>query len=592
MQNDEDIRNFVESAPAKMPWWCNRAVLLLLAIHAGLLAYGAAVHSPTYNEPAHLVAGIGYWQSGRFDVYSVNPPLVRMVAAIPVLLAGCETDWKSFYEGPGARPEMALGSNFCKANGYRTIWLVTIARWACIPFSLLGGYICFRWGRELYGPLAGLLSLTLWCFCPNIIAHGQLITCDAAATALSVAACYTFWHWLKSPTWWNTLSSGLVLGIAELTKTTLVIFYPLWPVLWLSYRWSDRHEMVRKDWLREFGMLCLRLTISLYVINLGYGFEGSFMRLGDFKFISRSFTGVADPEEARYGGNRFVGSWLGDVPVPLPKNYLIGIDLQRKDFESYGHEFYLCGVWSKTGWWYYYLYALAIKVPLGTWLLLPVALGVRLLNGSSSRFRDEFFLLSPAVVILVFVSSQTGMNEHMRYVLPVFPFGFIWLGSVTGCVVVRPKASVSAANAVVGFIVVISVVWSACSSLMCYPHSLSYFNEIVGGTKNGWKYLTCSNVDWGQDLLYLKKWSDDHPNAKPLKMALFGAINPKIVGIDGEVFSPYSGEPELVHGYYAISATILSGFGQLPHSRELTAEIERIGSYETIGGSIIVFAKE
>ena len=149
-----------------------------------------------------------------------------------------------------------MGSDFCAANGFRTCWLMTLARWVCIPFSLIGGYICFRWGRVLYGTGAGLLSLTLWCFCPNIIAHGQLITSDIAATSLGVAACYAFWHWLKKPTWWNTVASGVVLGIAELTKTTLIIFYPLWPLLWLFYRWPERRSMSKRDWLGEFGKLC------------------------------------------------------------------------------------------------------------------------------------------------------------------------------------------------------------------------------------------------------------------------------------------------------------------------------------------------
>lgn len=566
------------------------AVPVLLTVHAGLLAYGAVVHSPTYNEPAHLTAGISYWQFGRFDVYNVNPPLVRMVAALPVLLAGCETDWKNFHKGPGARPEMALGNDFCKANGARTVWLVTIARWACIPFSLLGGYVCFCWGRKLYGLAAGLLSLTLWCFCPNIIAHGQLITCDAAAAAFGVAACYTFWRWLKSPTWWNTISSGLVLGLAELTKQTLVVFFPLWPLLWLVYRWPDRRGMIRKDWLREFGMLCLRLMIALYVINLGYGFEGSFARLGDFQFVSQSFTGIPNADEARYGGNRFAGSRLGGVPVPLPKNYLIGIDLQRKDFESYGHKFYLGGVWSETGWWYYYLYALAVKVPLGTWLLLFIGLGARLLAGPSAGFRDELFLLAPAAVILTLVSSQTGLNEHMRYALPIFPFVFVALGSVAARVFTPRRAS--SANIMVGCAAAVAIAWSIGSSLGRYPHSLSYFNEVVGGPKNGWKHLTNSNIDWGQDLLYLKKWADDHPNAKPLRMALYGTIDPEIIDIDGEVFSPYASRLELTPGYYAVSATILSGFGQPRDPGRLRAEIEKIGTWETVGGSIIIFAKD
>lgn len=65
---------------------------LLLTFHAALLACGAYIHSPTLNEPGHLVAGMSNWQFGRFDVYKVNPPLVRMVAALPMLLADPQTN--------------------------------------------------------------------------------------------------------------------------------------------------------------------------------------------------------------------------------------------------------------------------------------------------------------------------------------------------------------------------------------------------------------------------------------------------------------------------------------------------------------------
>lgn len=194
------------------------AVATLLGAHAGLLFYGACVHSPTLNEPAHLVAGISYWRFGRFDLYKVNPPLVRLLSAIPVLLSGSAMDWHHIDEGPLARPEFVLGEDFVAANGEWSLWLFTMARWTCIPLSLLGAVVCYRWAKELYGPGPGLLALTLWCFCPNIIAHGQLITPDAAATSLAVAACYTFWRWLKEPTWWHTLVSGIVLGVAELAN--------------------------------------------------------------------------------------------------------------------------------------------------------------------------------------------------------------------------------------------------------------------------------------------------------------------------------------------------------------------------------------
>ncbi len=44
----------------------------------------------------------------------------------------------------------------------------------------------------LYGSTAGLLSLTLWVFCPNILAHARLITTDVAATSMGVLATYVY----------------------------------------------------------------------------------------------------------------------------------------------------------------------------------------------------------------------------------------------------------------------------------------------------------------------------------------------------------------------------------------------------------------
>ena len=80
------------------------ALTALLIIHTVILVWGTATKSPTLNEPGHLVAGISYWMFNRFDVYSVNPPLVRLAAALPVMATGCETDWKSFYSGPDPAP--------------------------------------------------------------------------------------------------------------------------------------------------------------------------------------------------------------------------------------------------------------------------------------------------------------------------------------------------------------------------------------------------------------------------------------------------------------------------------------------------------
>lgn len=576
----------LRSAPRFASW----LVAGLLILQAALLAYAAKVDSPTFNEPAHLVAGISYWHFNRFDVYAVNPPLVRLVAAAPVVLAGCETDWSGFYSGPGARPEMSLGGAFCRANGQRTFWLVTLARWACIPFALLGGWVCYRWANALYGWPAGLVALCLWCTCPNIGAAGHLITSDMASTSLAVAACYSFWRWLKNPTWETAVISGVVLGVAELTKTTLVIFYPLWFVLWAGYRWTERQQMNRRRWGREAAMLVVRTVLAIYVVNLGYGYEGTGKTLGEFRFVSSALTGqIGEQVQTQAGGNRFAGTWLGHVPVPLPEHYVLGIDLQRRDFEQYHHWFYLGGRWQKTGWWYYYLYGLALKLPLGTWCLLGFATLAGLWRRGPAAWRDEVVLLAPALVILGFVSLQTGLNEHVRYVLPIVPFLFIWIGRLAPAIRPRPPSRMTSWDRGIAAAAGAALLWAMAQPQFSFPHNLSYFNELAGGPAGGIRHLIHSNLDWGQDLLLLRQWQLEHPEAQPLHIAYFGPCEPELAGVEGKnvtgsITSGHAGEP-LSPGWYAVSATLLAGFYDEGSGGDGTAscrfrklvEVDRVG---------------
>ncbi len=130
-------------------WEPRPALPLLLAIHAILLAHSAAQHSPAWDEVGHLVGGISHWRLGTFDLYRVNPPLVRMVAVAPLLFTDVEADWSRYDAAVGSRSERSIRRDFIKANGPRSLDLHTVARWACIPLSLLGAYVCFRWAREL-----------------------------------------------------------------------------------------------------------------------------------------------------------------------------------------------------------------------------------------------------------------------------------------------------------------------------------------------------------------------------------------------------------------------------------------------------------
>ncbi|MCZ6914638.1 MAG: hypothetical protein O7C59_09380, partial [Rickettsia endosymbiont of Ixodes persulcatus] len=136
---------------------------------------------------------------------------------------------------------------------------------------------------------------------------------------------------------------------------------------------------------------------------------------------------------------------------------------------------------------------------------------------------SELCLIAPAAAVFCLVSSQTAFSIHPRYVLPAFPFLFIWVSRCARsfCFHSIPVATMAS----------FCVIWTLASSLWIYPHSLSYFNESVGGPKNGHRHFVDSASAWGQDVLFLKKWYDAHPEASPLQVASFGWVDPQIAGI-------------------------------------------------------------
>ena len=339
-----------------------------------------------------------------------------------------------------------------------------------------------------------------------------------------------------------------------MTKLTWIVAFAIWPAIWSL--WAIPIYLTKADEgclpLPSFRQLASILLLGLYVLNMGYLFDGTFRPLGKYVFNSRLFRGQESPGSQPIAENRFAGTWLGDIPVPLPADFVQGIDTQRLDFER-GLPSYLRGEWAEHGWWHYYLYALAIKVPLGTWCLVALAIAATVGGrGYSAPWRDEMLVLVPFAGILLFVSSQTGFSVHSRYILPALPFLFVWASKVGRVFEMRPFSRKRLAMATM---VGLALIWSVTSSLSIYPHSLSYFNELAAilptpadasyprpigndsanqgvlsrikcaisaGSRNGPRHLLDSNIDWGQDLFYLEDWYESHPKARPIKVAYFG----------------------------------------------------------------------
>ncbi len=513
-----------------------RRTYIVLAIHTLLLGWIAAWNAPVCDEVGHLTAGLYQWKYGHFFLYRVNPPLVKLVAAIPAALGNPVTDWSKVADGPGVRMEFDVGKDFLRANapwGYR---YHTAGRMLCLPFTIWGAWLCFVWGRDLYGPRSGFIACTLWCFNPIVLGWGSTFTPDAAAASFGLWAAHAFWKWLEEPTYRRAIWAGGVLGLCELTKMTWIVLYPLWPLIWLIWIWARPAE---RRW-SSFGQLVVVMVAAIYVLNVGYGFEGVGRPLGQFDFVSRSLTGLPVPGQA---GNRFRDTLMGRLPIPLPDNYVRGIDLQKVDFEK-GMESYLCGQWSDRGWWYYYPVAACLKLPLGLLILGGIAaaslvvMGRRLTGG-------ELILLAPAMLVFIFVCSQTGFSRYVRYLLPSLP----------ALLIVTSRLWMSSTRSRWQLVCNFLLAWTILHPLYYYPNQISYFNELAGGPAGGYRYLLDANVDWGQDLIRLKYWQQHHPEASPLYCIHTGFVSPADVGIEcGWPPKSVAGQqPDLESGWYAVS---------------------------------------
>ncbi len=555
-------------------------VCLILLIHCTLLVHHARVHSPGWDEVGHFGSGMVHLQTGVFDLYRVNPPLVRTWACLLPYAAGATSELSDgdVYSGPTQRGEFWVGQKLMDRYGPSYMGYLELARYLCIPFSLLGALSIYDLSKLVFGPRSAVAGLTLWCFSPLVLGHGSMITPDMPAAA---TACFTVCmlvRWQSTKAWLAASITGVALGIAILTKLTNLILIPI-VCLVCIYPFLRKRE--RAQLPKATLQLLLSGLMAIYVINLGYGFERSFTRLGEFRFVSRLFAGEIEKGEST--GNRFAGTMLASVPVPVPANMLQGIDVQRRDFQN-GMISFLGGRWEDRGWWYYYIYGFFVKEPVGTIVLVCFGgLFIRRFFVSTSE-NAMLYIVFPAVMIIAFVSSQTGFNHHLRYTLPAYPFLYVLASSV-----------VAINDSRVRRIGVICITSSVISCLMVCPHSMSYFNAMAGGPRGGHKHLHNSNLDWGQDVLFLHEWLKDHPEARPIQVDFSGGFDPNALRIwdDQTEFHQIDSKDvkQLLNGkspkpYYAVS---------IGHLCDPTSPLDRFATfrgkelYGRAGYSILIY---
>ena len=525
-------------------FWVLTCVLVML------LTQSAFVHSPTIDECGHLAAGLSHHELAAFDLYAVNPPLVRLWATLPVSLMNPRTDWRGYTHRSDSRPEFRFGRKIIALNGNQTGLLIGIARLACIPCFLLGAVICQHYPIGLSSK-TGVVAGGLWVLSPLVLGFSSLIVPDLTSAAIGLLASVAIKKWSEGYTLRDAIGVAICCSVALLTKFTWIVILPL------QFAGAVIFSRVRPSLTTLTTHSLLLSTVFIILANLIYAGTDSLQRLDEIRLVSNTLSEPAGPKStARL--SKFSSSPVGAIRIPVSAKILQGLDIQKRDFER-GYRSYLMGEWKHGGWWYYYLVGFLVKEPIGFQILLYVSILHGLWNWkrwTRESIREWAFIVLPPVLIFALVSSQTGFNHHMRYVLPAYPFLFII------------AARTFTLGRLFRWLTYICLTWQATAVLWFAPHWMSYFNEAAGGPENGHEWLVDSNIDWGQDILMLKWWQDRNPDVD-LQAALFAGFDPTHIGLKFRLPTPFvKDDPTVVSddglrgpqpGWYAISICQLKG---------------------------------
>ena len=142
------------------------------------------------------------------------------------------------------------------------------------------------------------------------------------------------------------------------------------------------------------------------------------------------------------------------------------------------------------------------------------------------------------------------------------------------------------------------LLFHAVSSWRTFPSYLAYANELWGGPSNTYKYLTDSNVDWGQQLKATKQYLDQR-GVKDCWFVYFaeGVAEPKYYGIPCKPLPTVNtlwlnqqiDVPASIDGPVLISAGNLSGVEFGPGSLNPYEQFKRLAPTAVIQHGVFVF---
>jgi hypothetical protein len=119
-------------------------------------------------------------------------------------------------------------------------------------------------------------------------------------------------------------------------------------------------------------------------------------------------------------------------------------------------------------------------------------------------FKNEFILIAPPLYFILFMSFFYKTQIGIRQIVFIFPFLFILCGALI--------------RYLHGFYMRISIIilslFLVFSITRYWKNYIPYTNELISDKKMAYRYVGCSNLQFGQSLNFYAEYLRQHPEVK------------------------------------------------------------------------------
>lgn len=550
--------------------WLPFVVGALILIYWAQMLHAIRGESLTWDEGDHIFAGYESLKTHDFGYNPEHPPMVKMVGTLPLLPLDLRTPpnqhrffkMESYFDGR----ELLFRNGPANGGHYSANTLIFRARLFASIFGLIAALLVFLGTTEMFSLTAGLIALILFCFEPNLLAHGAFVTTDMGAACTIFATVYAFWRWLKRPTPARLIVAGLVAGIALATKHSTILLAPMLILIAAGALFIQRRQPRASTTPKTppritiAHMIGAFIAITLIAAAVLWTFYG-------FRYNARPDGLTLSPTLAQYvqplAPHEAHGILFFAHLHLLPESWLYGLaDVRRV---ANGYPSFLLGRVYPHGTWFYFPVLFIIKSTLA--MLALLALTLFAIARRWLRFSFELYCVLVPPILYFLVSMGSHLNIGARHILPVFLFCCVIAAAGAAALISAPQTRKARERWTIAVIALL--IFHFASTLHASPNYLTYSNEAWGGPSKTYLYLSDSNADWAQQLIVVSDFLHTN-NITDCYFAYFATpiILPSDYGIpckllptfDSYGTNTYLDTPSVISGTVLISAGDLNGF--------------------------------